>query len=94
MLKSLLFSVLLLGSFASYAKSPAETIEKIETERDVRCEFKYASSSYCFNYTCYSWRNYQCTPNDVSQENFKVRLRTRTFMGGEPTVTNITYIKN
>ena len=82
---------LLTLSLNSFASTAAETITQIETAKDAKCTYKFSTNRYCFNSTCYNWKNYQCTPNSAAEEDFKIRLRLRSVLNQSSEVTNITY---
>ena len=84
---------ILLMSLSLFAADRAETIEKIEMEKNAKCEYAYSGNSYCFNNYCRQNHTYNCLSNDSK---FNVRLGVRYYnIGGRISnelVKKITFI--
>ena len=77
-MKIVIFMLLVLGSFSVFAETADEAKQRIEIEREAICSFTSSTNRYCFNGTCRRWKNYTCSPDDVSLTPFKVRMRVTT----------------
>lgn len=77
-MRAVFFTLALLGSISSFAETSDEAKQRIEEERAALCSYTSSTNRYCFNGTCRRWKNYSCTPDDITQYPFKIRMRVTT----------------
>lgn len=81
-MKSLLVIIFIFASFTVSAKSVEDTILKVEAKKDAKCTYQSSSMSYCLgnaqdgSQVCRRTLRFSCLPNEVSQKEFRLKLRT------------------
>ncbi len=81
-------------SLSSYAKTTHQTIRTIENSKEAKCRFEKSSHQFCFGISCYRWVHYRCTPDNIQQPEFGVRLREKVVeYDGEIIEKSVTSIK-
>jgi hypothetical protein len=93
MKKLIILSSLTLSSLVG-AATVAETIQKIETEKNANCEMIRKSAVICFNFYCRRTEKYLCLSNS-SDFKIKLKIKTTTDANGRSyeTVKRIVTIK-
>lgn len=77
-MRAIIFLFVVFGSMTCFAETSDEAKQRIEDQREALCSYTSSTNRYCFNGTCRRWKNYSCTPDDISQVPFKIRMRVTT----------------